>query len=180
MAVKTYDTFNGMSLYLQHDNGTSQMNFGLVDKRPRISIFLKDNPAQKFKLINIKLTYVAVATLFAMIKEATTMDAPSLQFDSFDTVFTDDGQRTDDTALIGSMLIHRDDRGILTLAVKVPDGKVYPFKVLLNGKYHKAKSGDKPITETKTLSNITTRVFADMLIHMYAQSALDNRYTVER
>ncbi len=179
--MKTYDTFKAMSIYLPHENGkASTMNFGLVDKRPRISVFLNDAEDGGFKLVNIKLTFIAVATLLGLIKKATELENPDFTFNSFDTVFTEDGERTQDVKLIGSMKIHRDARGLITLSVKVVDGKTYPFIIKLQNRYHIVKSTDKDITDSKGLSNVTVAMFIDMLLYMFATVVHDNRHTVER
>ena len=177
---KLYESFTGLTLFNKNDNGkTSTLGFGLVDHRPRMTGFIKSG--DKLEVINIKLTYVALLSLLGLLKKMAKSDdlKEEYVFTSFDIVY-EDGKRTDEIAPIGNLKIHRDAIGTIYLTLFTTTELEYSFKLTLDELWHKVRKGDIPVTTSKTMSDMITLEYAEMLGSLYSKSIYDNRYQVKR
>ncbi len=157
------------------------LTWSIRDGYPRISIFYGENSENAgFENMTIlPFTHQSIIALFGCIKKVASDDVndKSYSLSCINNVFRD-GRRTDEKEIVGTVVVERDDKGIIQLKIKTSSKPDVRFRLLIDHDWFKVydKNGTE-ITTSKELSTIYAKSYADLVSSVMSDLITD--YTLK-
>ena len=160
-------TLNVLSLFKNNDAGrVSKLSWTVNNGYPRLIVFINGadrTVSMHDNTIIAKFKFDSMSTIINALKKIPD-SKPGTVFEikSFDSVF-EDNKRTDETVLLSTIFIGKDNDGINFIGFKAEGKPSVKFDLLLNEKFHKILVNGTDITRTEDGSNGYTANYAKMV-----------------